>query len=102
MTSSVAMTTTAPGGYGFAVFAAPAIALAIFFASLAAGVGEVGAVVGVCACPVATYARARARAGTTAYAMFLAGIALLALLAALFLLVLAMSFAYGYFMAGFN
>lgn len=34
--------------------------------------------------------------------MFLAGIALLALVTALFLLVIAMSFAYGYFMAGFN
>lgn len=58
--------------------------------------------VGICACPVAAYARAKARAGSTGYAMFLAGIALLALVTALFLLVIAMSFAYGYFMAGFN
>ena len=96
------MTTTAPGGYLFAVFAAPAVALAIFFALLAAGVGEVGAVVGLCACPIAAYARAKARASATGHAMFLAGTALLALVAALFLLAIAMAFAYGYFMAGFN
>ena len=96
------MTTTAPGGYLFAVFAAPAIALAIFFASLAAGVGEAGAVAGICACPVAAYARAKARAIATGQAVFLAGIALLALVAALFMLVIAMAFAYGSFMAGFN
>jgi hypothetical protein len=34
--------------------------------------------------------------------MFLAGVALLALVGALFLLAIAMAFAYPYFMAGFN
>jgi hypothetical protein len=99
------MTTTAPGlqrGFLFAVLAAPAIALAIFFASLFAGVGEVGAVVGVCACPIAAFAGAKGHAIATGQALLRAGIALLALIAALSLLAIAMAFAYGHFMAGFN